>query len=140
MVYVDPLFNTEGWSDAWPYKQACHCFADGVGTPTGNAIEELHDFCVNKLHLKRAWFQDKRFFPHYDLTSGRRRLAIKLGAKPVSDIAAVQHRRKLMEAAKVVIPHPEKVVCDSRLLRGNNPPDDDLRTYINLIGEPELDC
>lgn len=92
-VYVDPLFDSEGMSASWPYKQACHCWADGEGTPSGNMIEELHDFCLNKLRMRVEWFQNKPFFPHYDLTARRRKDAVKLGAIEVSDTAAVEFRR-----------------------------------------------
>ena len=55
----------------WPYNQACHMTADSV--------EELHYF-AGRLRLKPAWFQNKHELPHYDLTKGMRRLAVKLGA------------------------------------------------------------
>lgn len=88
-VYVDPLFNTDGWSDNWPFKQACHCWADSV--------PELMEFCVRKLGMRRAWFQDKKYFPHFDLTAAKRTQAIKLGAIEADDEAAVRHRRFLRE-------------------------------------------
>lgn len=54
----------------WPYDQACHLVADSV--------EELHKF-ARRLGLKRSWFQNKSL-PHYDLTTGMRFKAIRLGA------------------------------------------------------------
>jgi hypothetical protein len=34
-----------------------------------------------RLGLKRAWFQDRSKYPHYDLTKSKRELAIKYGAR-----------------------------------------------------------
>lgn len=72
-VYVDWL---QTWipTKRWPYKQFCHLMAD--------TIDELHAFAV-KLGLKRQWFQAKSSRPHYDLTAGKRRQAVHLGAVEV---------------------------------------------------------
>lgn len=72
-VYVDPLFDTEGWSFKWPYPEACHLMAD---TDT-----ELH-VMANKLGLRKEWHQASppASHSHYDLTPNKRRQAIKLGA------------------------------------------------------------
>lgn len=110
-VYVDPLFNSEGMSAKWPYKYACHCWAD--------SIEELKVFCVNKLHLREEWFQDKPFFPHFDLTSGTRRRAINLGAKSVSQMEAVHFRNR--NKAKAHLASQKARAEEEGLLRGNNP-------------------
>lgn len=48
-----------------------HLAADGV--------DELHAF-AQKIGLKRAWFQDKPGFPHYDVTDAKRQQAIRAGA------------------------------------------------------------
>jgi hypothetical protein len=71
MVYVDKLFQTER-SSKWRYPSTCHLTAD--------TLEELHKFAL-RLGLRRAYFQDHPRHPHYDITEGRRKLAIKLGAK-----------------------------------------------------------
>lgn len=68
-VYVDPLM-THGGSPTFPWKQSCHLFVD--------TIEELHTFAAS-IGMRRSWFQDKRL-KHYDLTSGRRRVAVFKGA------------------------------------------------------------
>ncbi len=75
-VYVDPLFDTEGWSDRWPFKQACHMMAD--------SDEELHVFAA-RLGLRRAWHQPcpPHSVSHYDLTASKRRRAVQLGAVAV---------------------------------------------------------
>jgi len=55
-------------------------------------LEELHAFAA-RLGLRRSWFQGPpaHRHPHYDVTSSKRALAIKLGATPVSifDTAAI---------------------------------------------------
>jgi hypothetical protein len=83
-VYVDTLL---AWGSAGNYqdKQAervgaknghqwCHMWAD--------TLDELHDM-AKKIGLKRAWFQKKEHLPHYDLTPGRRAVAVKKGAVEV---------------------------------------------------------
>jgi len=45
--------------------------------------DELHAFAA-RLGLRREWFQDHQPFWHYDLTEGKRRQALALGAEPIS--------------------------------------------------------
>ncbi|HBE02406.1 MAG TPA: hypothetical protein DC049_08005 [Spirochaetia bacterium] len=71
MVYVDKINPCRPTRD-WPYATYCHLLAD--------TIEELHEFAVGKLGMKRAWFQNTSKLPHYDLTIGNRFKALKLGA------------------------------------------------------------
>lgn len=54
----------------WQHNEVSHLVAD--------TIEELHEF-AQKIGLKREWYQHKTM-PHYDLTTGKRMLAIGLGA------------------------------------------------------------
>lgn len=75
-VYVDEMSPCVK-SAKWPYSQSCHLAADSV--------EELHYF-AGRMRLKPAWFQDKPELPHYDLTIGKRMLAVKLGAIEVNRI------------------------------------------------------
>lgn len=75
MVYVDRLVHStslvEGHS--WRYKTHCHLTAD---TPS-----ELMNFATGKLGLKVGWMHKSRNGTlHYDLTKGKRDLALKLGA------------------------------------------------------------
>jgi hypothetical protein len=72
-IYIDPLFDTRGWSANWPYAFACHMMAD--------SDEELHAFAA-RLGLKRAWHQARppHSVSHYDLTVRRRARAAELGA------------------------------------------------------------
>jgi Protein of unknown function (DUF4031) len=71
MLFVDEL-------RVYAKKQWCHLFSDC-------STDELHEF-ANSLGLKKCWFQNKKnkSFPHYDLVSSKRRLAIQLGAKEIS--------------------------------------------------------
>ncbi|MDP2663345.1 MAG: DUF4031 domain-containing protein [Dehalococcoidia bacterium] len=69
-VYIDelePCIPTAKWR----WGMSCHLFADN--------LPELHQF-AQRIGLKRAWFQDRLFFPHYDLTAGRRKVALNNGA------------------------------------------------------------
>ena len=75
-VYVDEMLVCV-LNKNWRYKQSCHLVAD--------TVEELHYF-AGRMRLKPAWFQDKPELPHYDLTIGKRMLAVKLGAIEVNRI------------------------------------------------------
>lgn len=59
----------------WRGKLWCHLVAD--------SLDELHAFAV-QLGLRRAWFQSKSAFPHYDVTLTVRERALQLGAQPGS--------------------------------------------------------
>ena len=80
MIYVDTLVDygkrINGHGPYW-----AHLGTDDL-TPQG--LEALHAF-ARQLGLKRAWFQDKPTHPHYDLTARKHALALKLGAKQVSN-------------------------------------------------------
>lgn len=66
-VYVDKL-PEEGWGR---WCGGAHMLASN--------LDELHAM-AEKLGLKRAWFQGTSTFAHYDLTAGKRALAVKAGA------------------------------------------------------------
>ena len=69
-IYVDQL--TRHGKIHWS-----HMMTDGD-------IEELHAMAA-RLGLKRSWFQDKNpRYPHYDVQSRLRALAIKFGAVAVN--------------------------------------------------------
>lgn len=90
MIYVDELLpcipNTQ-----WRHCVSCHLFADD--------LEELHMF-AQRLGLKREWFQSQGRFLHYDITANKRRLAIKLGARPVNRNFMAQRIRAVKQAAE----------------------------------------
>lgn len=62
----------------------CHMLAD--------TVEELHAM-AEIIGIERKWFQDKAFFPHYDICKSKRALAVQAGAIEVN-------RRGLYEIMK----------------------------------------
>lgn len=99
MVYVDEIFqwNTESIKDPQARRvsarnsgQWCHLSAD--------TEDELHAFAA-KIGLKRAWSQ-KCGTPrvHYDLTPGKRALAVARGATEETGEQRCERMRKLAEA------------------------------------------
>ena len=82
-VYVDSMMPVLIHKN-WKFPRACHLVAD--------TVEELHSFAAS-LGLKRSWFQNKTM-PHYDLTSNKRRLAVKLGAVEVGAKEFIRLLRK----------------------------------------------
>jgi hypothetical protein len=84
-VYVDELLR-HGGSASFRWEHSCHLYAD--------PLEELHAFAEG-IGLKRQWFQDKAGFPHYDLTVGKRAMAVKRGATEKDSYHAVNHSRAL---------------------------------------------
>lgn len=83
-VYVDRVFATTP-GRRWPFTQACHMFADTEA--------ELHHL-AGVIGLRRSWFQPKKGLPHYDLTAGRRRAAVRQGAIEVTRRQAAEWTRK----------------------------------------------
>lgn len=67
-MYVDQLKKYNG-------KYWCHMMTDGD-------LKELHQFALS-IGLKRSWFQNRIYHPHYDLVPSKRNLAIQKGAKSV---------------------------------------------------------
>lgn len=76
-VYVDkPFILQSREAQAFRVGQRhghrwCHMWAD--------TLEELHAMAA-RIGMRRAWFQDKGRFPHYDLVPTRRAHALRLGA------------------------------------------------------------
>ena len=83
-AYVDPLRPCIP-NARWKYKEVSHLVADSV--------VELHKF-AKLLGLRKGWFQDKAFTPHYDITRERRSKAIEAGALAVSTKELVWRIRK----------------------------------------------
>ena len=71
-IYVDPLIDY-----GWKLGPSCHL--------TSDTLDELHEF-AEKIGMKRSWFQLSagREIPHYDLTAGKRKLAVAKGAIELS--------------------------------------------------------
>ena len=80
MIYVDTIQHYPQCRLA--YKDWCHMATDGP-------LSELHQMAA-RLGLRRAWFQDAPGHPHYDLTPGKRALAMRFGAQAVSTLELVQ--------------------------------------------------
>lgn len=68
-VYVDEAI--------FPYRNDLYCHMWSADE------DELHYMAI-RLKLKRSWFQRKHGFNHYDLSSGKRMQAIKLGCEAIS--------------------------------------------------------
>lgn len=58
------------WGTRW-----CHLWADKT-----EDLPQLHEI-ARKIGLKRAYFQNRPGFPHYDLVPSKRKLALAAGAK-----------------------------------------------------------
>lgn len=84
MVYVDAL-------TVWPNARNA-CFKHGSAHLTADTLDELHAF-AKRIGLKRAWFQDHRVAPHYDLSPFRHALALSLGAVLVPMREQLRRRR-----------------------------------------------
>jgi hypothetical protein len=82
-VYVDTLVK-------WPGAKAP--FERGSCHMTADTLDELHAMAA-RIGLKRAWFQDHRLMPHYDLTPRRRAAAVEAGATEEGCIEGARRRR-----------------------------------------------
>jgi hypothetical protein len=73
-VYVGPSI--------YPFGRMimCHMVAD--------SLEELHAM-ADRIGIQRRWFQDTRH-PHYDISKGKRQLAILAGAHEIDDRQSVE--------------------------------------------------
>jgi hypothetical protein len=90
MICVDPLVNN-GWIVRGKRTKNCHLFIDN------GSVEELQEF-ARRIGLKDEWFQDKSYLPHYDLTSSKRAMAVKEGAREVSRQETVEIMRSIRSA------------------------------------------
>lgn len=83
MIMVDGL---KVWTRRRPFHAgSCHLTTDG-------SLDELHVFAA-RMGMRREWFQEHPFAPHYDLTPSRRELALRLGAVHVDAIEQARRRR-----------------------------------------------
>jgi len=72
-VYVDEL-DKRG---QWKFGMSCHLFPDIKDVEKGD-LSEFHKFAMS-IGLKPEWFQPVSW-PHYDLNSTKRILAVRAGA------------------------------------------------------------
>lgn len=90
IIMVDEL-------QVWPGPKP-RCFRAGschLTIEPGGDLERLHGFAA-ELGLKRVWFQPKST-PHYDLTPGKRQMALDMGAVFVP---GKEQARRRIEARK----------------------------------------
>lgn len=81
-IYVD--FVTHYPNCRWSNKYWSHIACDQ------DDLTELHDL-IDRIGIKRIYFQEHRTLPHYDLYPSKRKLAIKCGAIPVTSQELVNH-------------------------------------------------
>lgn len=74
----------------------CHMMTDDL-TPAG--LDELHAMAA-RIGMRRAWFQDKPRYPHYDLRPSKRALALQHGAQAVTSTELVRRCMRLPEPAQ----------------------------------------
>jgi hypothetical protein len=74
------------------YTKWSHMASDDL---TKEGLRELHEM-ARKIGLDRAWFQDHPAHPHYDLTPGKRFLAVQNGAVEVSSIEYVRRTSRFL--------------------------------------------
>jgi hypothetical protein len=53
----------------------CHMIAD--------TVDELHEMAA-RIGIQRRWFQASADHPHYDISLGKKKLAIQFGAKEIT--------------------------------------------------------
>lgn len=66
---------------------------------TADTLPELHAM-AEKIGIRRAWFQDKPPFEHYDISLSKRALAVKNGAKEITmreRVRAIMLQRGLLK-------------------------------------------
>lgn len=88
-VYVDALTACVR-NERWPYDFSCHLVAD-----TRPELEEFGE----RLGMKRVWLQKDSALLHFDLTAGKRKLAVKMGAVELDREGFVAFYRRAKEAA-----------------------------------------
>ncbi len=105
-VYVGELRPCKQ-SRNWRLALSAHLFAD--------SIVELDGFAA-RIGMPRAWFRVSRTgWPHYDLTPGMRRKAIRYGARQADERTTVRHllehsvgyRRERLGLAKALLSDPQ---------------------------------
>lgn len=78
-IYVDWL-NQYGWVMHGQRIPSCHMYVTTLD------LEPLHKL-AESIGLQRRWLDTKGTVPHYDLTAGKRSLALAAGALPIDDKA-----------------------------------------------------
>lgn len=96
-VYVDQLFGAASRDPqarrvgARNGHRWCHMWSEDV--------QALHRI-AHLIGMRREWFQDKPGFPHYDLTPGRRRLALVAGAVERDLMDWLREKKKVLHSGR----------------------------------------
>jgi hypothetical protein len=80
-----------------------------------DTVLELHAF-AGKIGLKKPWFQDEGFFPHYDLTIRKHALAVSRGAVLLSREKAIEKWHEILRITQRECDH---VHCELSQAGGN---------------------
>lgn len=93
MIYVDDLVDR-----GWRYGANCHMTTDDVSEA---GLEALHAM-AKQIGLKWEYFQDstKASWPHYDLNTRMRGLAIAAGATPITCRELAMMTRRIRQEAR----------------------------------------
>lgn len=86
MIYVDELFEMEARGTQAHYAGRRHGHRWSHMWCDPGEEEILHEM-AQRIGMRRAWFQNKSGFPHYDLVPTKRLQAIALGVteRPLID-------------------------------------------------------
>lgn len=87
----------------WRGRAWCHLVAD--------SLDELHAFAAH-LGLQRRWFQDRSFYPHYDVTVSVRDRALRIGAVD-ADRETIIARCKLMRSEMLLLRSTQASTVDA---------------------------
>lgn len=90
-AYVDSL-KPSIKNHNWQHDKSCHLVAD--------TEKELHTFAAS-IGMNMLWFQKRLILPHYDLTEGMRKKAVKAGAIEITDVQLVDMMAKSRREVKV---------------------------------------
>lgn len=91
MILVDPIREHDNGPGGHRYW--CHM---GTDDHTDVGLAELHVMAV-RIGLRRAWFQNKLGFPHYDLTPALRATAVRAGAQEVGMVEYVRRTKRQIQ-------------------------------------------
>ncbi|WMR31055.1 DUF4031 domain-containing protein [Metapseudomonas otitidis] len=94
----------------WANRLWCHLVAD--------SLEELHDFAF-KLGLKRSWYQGSASYPHYDITTSSRLIALSIGAQAGSRAQIISCAKKLKHEQHMISDRLKAIYHQYQLPLGN---------------------
>jgi hypothetical protein len=97
-------------------------YTDGTHLISSENLNELHDFAINKLNFKKAWFQWHTRYPHYDLTTATaKKRAIQNGAIVINGSELIKILHSISYLRDFWVESREEYLNDLRLwLKQNN--------------------